>query len=468
MKKIQGDSALILKKLRRDALLILRAALDAAHAGHAVSRSVDTTATGVRIEGRSFRLARGARIWVVGAGKASATMARALETILGRRVAGGVVVTKYGHAVSCRRIKILEASHPEPDAASVEAGRQISQCISEAAPDDLVLVVLSGGGSALMELPRPGLTLAHIRLATRAMLRSEFTIHQINAVRKHLSAVKGGGLARHCRATMVVLALSDVIGDRLASIASGPAAPDPTTFRQCAQLLAALPGRSAPRAVREYINRGAAGLEPETLKRSQARVHHFVIGSNRLALDAARRQARRLGYRSMVLTSALQGDNAAAADLHARLAARIASKGRPLAPPACVLSGGETTLVVRGDGKGGRNLQFALEVVQSLAAIGSPAVVASLGTDGTDGPTDVAGALVDTSSLGRATALGLDPNDYLVRNDSYHFFEKLGDLIRTGPTQTNVMDLHLVLVGNREKSQSRARKRAGKSGHKLL
>lgn len=437
----------ILKTLRRDALRIFRAALDAAHAGHAVRRSVDATRTGVRVEGRSFRLKRGARIWVVGAGKASATMARALEAVLGRRIAGGVVVTKYDHAVSCSRIRILEASHPEPDAASVEAARQILQCVSEAAPDDLVVVLLSGGGSALMELPRPGLTLAHIRSATRAMLRSNLTIHQMNAVRKHLSAVKGGGLARRCRARMVVLALSDVIGDRLASIASGPAAPDPSTFRQCARLLAALPGRSVPRAVREYIQRGAAGLEPETLKHPRARVHHFVIGSNRLALDAACRQACRLGYRSMVLTSLLQGDNAAAAELHARLAARIAFTKRPLAPPACVLSGGETTLVVRGDGKGGRNLQFGLEVVRALAAIRSPALVASLGTDGTDGPTDAAGALVDTSSLGRATARGLDPDQYLVRNDSYHFFEKLGDLIRTGPTHTNVMDLHLVLVG---------------------
>jgi hydroxypyruvate reductase len=381
-------------------------------------------------------------------------MAHAAEKILGRDLAGGIVVTKYGHGIPLQKVRLIEAGHPLPDANSLASAKLFVQLAKDQiGEDDLVLCLFSGGASSLLVLPAPEITLNDKLECTRLLLKGGADIHELNAVRKHLSSIKGGGLARMLAPREVLsLILSDVVGDDVGTIASGPMAPDPTTFLECMAILRKLElWDRIPPGVRERFTLGSAGRIPETPKENDPafrRSETCIVGSSAQACAAAARTAKGLGYAVLVLTSRLEGDTAAAARFHMSIADEVVSGRRPLRRPSCILSGGETTVRVTGSGKGGRNQEFALHCVRQLATLPAPCVVASLGTDGTDGATDAAGAIADNTTLSRCIEYGARfLNESVENNDSHNFFKKLGDLIVTGPTRTNVMDLHLVLIG---------------------
>ncbi len=417
----------------------------------AVLRHVTLEDGVLKVAKRRYRLRDYDRVLVLGAGKASAAMAKALERVLGRRISGGLVNVKYGHTARLRRVELNECGHPVPDAAGVQGARRIAAIAAEAGERDLILCPISGGGSALMPLPAEPVTLDEKQETTRLLLACGATIHEINAVRKHISAIKGGQLSRLAwPATVVSLMLSDVIGDDLDVIASGPTAPDASTFADAIRILERYGIHSrVPPSVRERLQRGAQGEIPETPKigaRELSRTQNVIVGSNRLAADAAVQRARELGYRTLLLSTLIEGETRDVARVHAAIIREILASGRPVKPPACVLSGGETTVTLKGRGLGGRNQEFVLAAALDIAGL-SRTVVFSAGTDGTDGPTDAAGAIADGRTLDRAKRKGLDARAMLDANDSYHFFEPLGDLVKTGPTNTNVMDLRILLVG---------------------
>lgn len=422
--------------LRRQALSIFRAAVAAADPGSAVRRHLD------RLDTAKYR-----DIYVVGAGKAGASMAAAVERILGKRITGGLVNVKYGHLAKLRRIELNECSHPVPDERGVAGAERIAKIAESAGRDDLVLCLVSGGASALLPLPAPPISLEEKQEVTSLLLACGADIHEFNAVRKHLSQIKGGQLARLAwPARVEALLLSDVIGDDPGVIGSGPAAPDATTFVDMARIVEKYGiADRLPTSVMRRLEHGQRGEIAETPKPGDPifrRVSNAVIGSNRLALAAAKRCARGHGFRTVVLSSEIQGETREIARMHGAIAREIALRGQPLRPPACIISGGETTVTLRGSGLGGRNQEFVLAAALEIAGL-PDTVVLSAGTDGTDGPTDAAGAIADGNTLAR------NPQGaaYLNANDSYHYFEGLGDLVKTGPTLTNVMDVRVVLVG---------------------
>lgn len=438
-----------LEPLRRDASEILKAALDAVDPYEAVCRHL-------RLEGN--RLLAGEQeldcpssVHVVGFGKAAASMAHAVEEILGDRIAGGIVTVKEGHALPLKRVRVVEASHPIPDERGLNAAGEITGILESLGEGDLVICLISGGGSALLSLPVDGVSLADKGAATQALLDAGASIHEMNVLRKHLSRVKGGKLVRMAYpATMVSLVLSDVVGDDPDTIASGPTVPDGTTYATCLEVVDRLRIRSKlPEPVLEHLEAGVEGGRPETLKVGDpafARTHYVLVGHNALALRAAAEAAQSRGYRSLILSSHIVGETREAARMHAAIAIECRSTGHPIPPPACILSGGETTVTIRGRGKGGRNQEFALAAGIDLSGI--PGVVLmSVGTDGTDGPTDAAGAVIDGTTVARAEAMGLDPRSALDENNAYPFFQELGDLLITGPTRTNVMDVRILLIG---------------------
>ena len=433
--------------LRSDALRIFYSALRASDPKEAVLRHVRIS-DGVLIAGkRRYRLDEFRNIYVVGAGKASARMAVAVEKLLGKRITGGLLNVKHGHVAKLRRIRLNECGHPVPDGAGVQGAQEIGNIAAKAGEDDLLICLISGGGSALMPFPAQPVTLAEKQETTQLLLRSGANIHEINTVRKHISSIKGGQLAALAWPAQVLsLILSDVIGDDLDVIGSGPTAPDSSTFVDAVSVLDKFElTNRIPASVGERIRAGMAGEIPETPK-SLERVQNLIVGSNQLALDAAAGAARGLGYRPLILSSFIEGETRDVAKVHAAIAKEVLSSGRPVKRPACVISGGETTVTIKGDGLGGRNQEFALAAAMDIAAI-SGVLMLSGGTDGSDGPTDAAGALCDGTTIARAEKLGLNAADFLARNDSYHFFEPLSDLIKTGPTGTNVMDVRLALFG---------------------
>jgi len=389
-------------------------------------------------------LALAGPILVVGCGKASAAMAAALEEVAGDRIVDGLVVVKDGYAVPTRRIRIVEAGHPVPDARGEAAAQAILARLREAREGDLILVLVSGGGSALMPAPAPPVSLEEKRTVTRLLLAGGATINELNAVRKHLSLVKGGQLARAAApAPVVTLVLSDVIGDPLDVIASGPTAPDSSTFAEAITVLRRCSvWEAAPPAARARLEAGARGEIEETPKPGDpifSRVSHHVIGNNALVTDAAAARAAALGYRATLLTRALEGEAR-------EVAGDLVARGRALSPPACAVAGGETTVTVRGPGRGGRCQELALAA--ALALDGVPEVVLLAGgTDGTDGPTDAAGALVDGATAARIRAAGIDPRAALAANDAYTALSASGDLLVSGPTCSNLLDLYLVVQG---------------------
>jgi hydroxypyruvate reductase len=391
------------------------------------------------------------RVLVVGAGKASAPMARALEDLLGPRISTGLVNVKAGFTEPLGRIELIEAEHPVPGGSGVDGTRRMIETLQEADERDLIFSVISGGGSALLPSPADDITLEEKQTVTRRLLECGAVIDEINAVRKHISTSKGGQMARAAYpATTVNLMLSDVVGDKLDVIASGPFTPDGSTFEQVLRIFKKYSLEDIPPTVLAYIQAGVEGRVPETPKAGDPvfeNVYNIVVGSNILACRAAEERARALGYNTLILSSMIEGETRDVALVHVGIAKEILASGLPVKRPACVISGGETTVTMKGSGLGGRNMEFALAAAIHLENSPGPALILSGGTDGNDGPTDAAGAFADPTTVQRGKESGVQANEYLAANDSYHFFEKTGELLVTGPTKTNVMDVRLVLVG---------------------
>ena len=390
------------------------------------------------------------RLIVVGAGKASGAMAAALEEALGDRVSEGLVAVKDGYLAPTRRIRLVEAGHPVPDERGAAVAREIHARVGSAGPDDLVLVLISGGGSALIPAPVPPITVADKRVLTQLLLSAGATIGQLNAVRKHCSLLKGGQLARAAAPAQVhALLLSDVIGDPLDVIASGPTAPDESTFPQAMGTLARFDIRDrVPDGILDRLRSGVRGELPETPKPGDPifeRVRNVVIGNNELVVSAAMTRARDLGYAPHLVTRSIEGEAREAARRFVGLAREVGSGRGPVNPPACLIAAGETTVTVSGQGKGGRCQEFALAAGIEMEALPGTVVLAA-GTDGTDGPTGAAGAVADGETARRIRAHGQDPRARLDDNDSYAVFAELDDLVVTGPTNTNLLDLYVALV----------------------
>jgi hydroxypyruvate reductase len=427
---------------REAAAAIWRAALAAGDVAPLLQRHLHLAGNRLIAGAFALDLDRVRRVLVLGAGKAGASMARTVEAMLGARVGEGFVVVKDGYRLPTARIEIAEAGHPVPDGRGVAASARLLALAESATADDLVIFLVSGGGSALTPAPAPPVTLEEKQALTRLLLAAGATINELNAVRKHLSRFKGGLLARAASpATVLTLALSDVIGDPLDVIASGPTAPDPSTY---AGALGVLERRGVldrtPCSIVDRLRAGAAGKIAETPKagdRVFERVTNLVIGNNALVVDAAAAEAERLGYRPHVLTRSLQGE--------AREVARdLVARARGLPGPVALLAGGETTVTVRGSGRGGRCQEFALAAALALEG-GDSLVVLAAGTDGTDGPTDAAGGLIDAGTVARARVAGLDPARALADNDAHALLTATGDIVATGPTNTNLLDLYLIL-----------------------
>lgn len=427
---------------------IYRAAVAAADPYISVKENLALEPGALVIGGVRYPLSDVNNIYVIGAGKAAYGMALAAEDVLGGLIKEGVVVTKDGHGGPLKHIRLYEASHPIPDGRGMAAARHILDIARGAGKDDLILCLLSGGASALMVLPAGGLTLADKQEATRLLLASGADIGETNCVRKHLSAVKGGRLAEAAHpAPLSSLIISDVIGNDLSVIASGPTAPDDTTYLQAVEILK-IRGiyDRLPLAVRTHLEMGASGLLPETPKAGSPvfeRVENLPVAFNLASLNKAKEVADYLGYQAVVLDSETHGEAREVAVRLAGAAIKYTESGGQT--PACLLVGGETTVTVTGTGLGGRNQEMALAFALSIR--GEPVRALFAGTDGTDGPTDAAGAFADGETVYRAVELRLRPTAFLDSNNSYRFFESLGDLFITGPTGTNVMDIGIILVG---------------------
>ena len=441
---------------RKSIAAIQAAALAAVAPDAAVKRQFYLEGDVLRVGGRFYPLADYDRIFVVGGGKAGAPMAAAVEEVLGERITAGAVNVKHGYTLAAAarkpasRIQIVEAGHPVPDEAGRQGAEHITQMLTGLGERDLVLVLISGGGSALLTLPSPGISLSDVQTLTGILLRCGATINEINTVRKHISQIKGGQLARLAYpATVVALILSDVVGNPLDVIASGPTVPDPTTFAEAWAVLERYGiVDEIPDSIVSRLQAGLAGQVPETPKASDpvfTRVQNVIVGSNEIAAQAAVDEAREQGFNALLLSTYIEGEAREVARVFAGIAKGMVRHGWPLKPPACLVAGGETTVTIRGRGKGGRNQELALAAALAIDGWQNVAVV-GLATDGTDGPTDAAGAIAWGDTVTRARARGLDAAAYLANNDAYHFFQTLGDLIITGPTNTNVNDLIFVFA----------------------
>ncbi len=428
---------------------LIERSLRAVQAASAVRLAVIMRGNKLIIGQRRYDLSQYDRVVAVGAGKATAPMARALERRLGPRLHSGFVVVKYGHAVATAKITVEEAGHPIPDHAGQRAAARIQSMVSALTRRDLLIVLLSGGASSLLPAPVQGVTLADKRATTDRLLRCGATIQEINAVRKHLSTIKGGRLAESTRATVVTLILSDVIGDDLSAIASGPTAPDPTTYHDAVAILRRYRiWRTIPPRVRQHLLQGQRGYVTETPKPRSSifqRVHHHVIGNNTIAVTALAQAANDAGLKIHVHSTILKGEARMAGKRFGLIARSIVNRRQPLPPPCCVVAGGETTVTVAGKGKGGRAQEFAVAAAREIAWL-QRVWVAAIGTDGTDGPTDVAGAVVDGQSVAQAKRLGINLDHALQHNNTYPALKRLHCHISTGPTGTNVNDLYLILA----------------------
>ncbi|HET90927.1 MAG TPA: glycerate kinase [Chloroflexi bacterium] len=416
----------------------------------ALRRSGDRLWVGERV----YDLDRVRDVYVVGCGKAGAPMVQGVEDVLGDHITAGVVVVKEGHVAPTRQVRLVEAGHPLPDARSVMGARAVVDLLQRVGERDLVIVLISGGGSALLTLPAPGLALQDLQELTDLLLRCGATIEEINTLRKHCSAVKGGQLARQMAPARVLgLVLSDVVGNSLATIASGPLVPDPTTFADAWAVVEKYGlGDSLPPAVREHLQAGLHGRGAETPKPGEAvfdQVQVEIVGDNALAAEGGAQAAAEAGYHAQVLTTFVEGEAREVAWVAAALGKEVVRHARPCPAPACLILGGETTVTLRGGGTGGRNQELALAAALALEGWSGITVVA-LGTDGNDGPTDAAGGMVDGSTAARARAAGLDPLFHLQDNDAYPLLQATDDLLITGPTNTNVNDLILILVERSE------------------
>jgi glycerate 2-kinase len=425
--------------LRDDALDIFNAAVAAAHPLEATAAHLPYLDDSVE------------RVFVVGAGKAAVAMAAAVERKYGSRIVKGLVVTKYGHGGKLEHIDCWEAAHPVPDAAGVRAAHAIGDICLGAGEKDLVICLISGGASALLPAPAAGIRLEQKQETTRLLLACGANIHELNCVRKHLSTIKGGQLAHLCApAQLRTYILSDVIGDPLDVIGSGPTVPDETSFADAWAVIYKYGLETKiPPAVRHHLEDGVNHKAPETPKPGDPifdRVTNTLIGSNCISIEAAAAKALDLGYQPLVLSTSLDGEAREVAKVFAAMAREVRQSQRPVPPPVAILAGGETTVTLtQHHGLGGRNQEMALAAALGISGLENVLFFAA-GTDGTDGPTNAAGALADGDTLARAKALDLIPEEFLVRNDSHQFFEQLNGLVITGPTGTNVMDVYLLLA----------------------
>jgi glycerate 2-kinase len=433
---------------------ILTAALVSVNPEQAVLRYLRRTGDWLSAGKQRYDLNTYRRVYLVGIGKAASPMMKAALKILGERAADRFVITKAVSRTTIEmipnEIEVLEGGHPIPTERSVQAGQKLVQLLSRARKEDLIIFLLSGGGSSLVTLPAPGISLADLQATTTALLKSGADISQLNCIRKHLDLIKGGGLARLANGAQVLtLILSDVIGDRLDVIASGPTAPDPTTYQDAWQVFKQFwLVDETPAPVIDRIQAGMRGEIADTPKAGDPlflRVDHHLLGSNRTAVEAALAQASDNGLKTHILTTTLTGEARDAGRYLASSACKVIRDGGPVQRPACLAAGGETTVTLTGNGKGGRNLEVALGAVKILSGV-DRVVLVTLATDGEDANTGAAGAVVTGRTLEMANSLGIDPEEYLRRNDSYTFFSILDDLIITGPTLTNVNDLSLIFL----------------------
>jgi hydroxypyruvate reductase len=440
----------MMEDLKKECLTVFEAGLKAVDPYEATKNHVRRQGDQLVIAGREYPLSSFDHVYVIGAGKAGASMALALEEILGGELAGGLVIVKYGHLADLKKVRLIEAGHPVPDEAGFKGAQALAEMAAGFGEKDLVFCLISGGGSALLPLPVSGVSLKEKQDTTRLLLQCGAPIHEINTIRKHLSRIKGGGLARIAHpATLVSLMLSDVIGNDLDVIASGCTVGDRSTFEDCYKILNKYDlERAIPDSVRTHLQGGLEGERDETPKPDDPvfeTTANIIIGSNMQCLEAAEQKARERGFNTLILSSFVEGETKEIARVHGAILKEITNSGRPIPRPACIISGGETTVTIQGQGKGGRNQEFVLACGMDIAGWVGTAVF-SAGTDGTDGPTDAAGAYADWRMADKAESLGLDPHHYLENNDSYHFFEKLDDLVTTGPTNTNVMDIRLLVA----------------------
>jgi len=439
------------RKARELAVRALDAALEAVDPEIIIKSKVQMKGNALKIGDLTVNLAEFKNIFVVGGGKASGCMGEALEKLLGDRIKDGAINVPYaGPSYQTRRIKIQRASHPIPDISGVKGAGHMLGLVSQAEENDLIICLLSGGGSSLMPQPCAGVSLRDKRRITGALLKSGATINEINTLRKHISGFKGGWLAKRAYpATVVNLILSDVVGDPLDVIASGPTVPDSTTFQDAIEILKRYGlWTKAPTSMKKVLLNGEKGLIAETPKvddKAFTKVHNIILGSNSTASFAALNSFQNAKLHALLLSSCLEGQAKDVGTMLASVAREVVASGNPVAKPAGMVAGGETTVTVFGKGKGGRNQEIALGAALKLGRIDG-VVVASLSTDGVDGPTDAAGAIADGETILRAHKLGLDPRKFLADNNSYAFFSKLDDLIMTGPTGTNVGDVSVIAV----------------------
>ena len=434
---------------RQIAVEIFLAGVESVKPDILIKRFVSISQNVLQIEEIGFDLSDLMNIYVIGAGKASAMMAHAMESILGSRISAGHIITKYGHSVPLKFIIITEAGHPVPDENGIKGTEQIMSIVKKAGKDDLVICLISGGGSALLADVPEGCTLDDLKSVSNVLLKTGADIKEMNCIRKHLSKVKGGQLAKEASPARVVsLILSDVIGDPLDVIASGPTAPDPTTFGDAISIIRKYKIESQiPEKIHRVLQEGFDKKQQETLKESDEAIvntHNLIIGTNKLALKTAHEKAEAFGYKSEIITNKINGDVNDVARYIVETAINVRKEGK-INNKICFLFAGEPTVKVRGKGLGGRNQHLALltaGLIKNFPGI----TILSGGTDGSDGPTDAAGAVVDSLTSENASNLHLDIEQYINNFDSYHFFKQEGGLIITGPTQTNVMDMMIVLI----------------------
>ena len=428
---------------------LIHKSLDAADPGKAMKQASIRKNHHLYVNSVHYDLTQYQRIVCVGAGKSSAHMARTLEHILGRYLEGGLAIVKDGYRASCKKIQIVEGSHPIPDMRGVHATKQILKIVKTLSKRDLLIVLISGGASSLLCAPAPELTLTDKRRTTNLLLRCGADIQELNTVRKHLSAVKGGQLTQATSARILTLIVSDVLGDDLATIGSGPTMPDPTTFHEAKTILENYQlWTKVPEKIRKHLTLGCNGKIPETLKcRRQLSPQNqtVILGNHQTAIDGMAKEAKRLGLLPYILDSPLQGEAKNVGGILGAMAKDIHYFGNPIRPPACLIAGGEPTVTISGKGKGGRDQECMLAAAQEIAGL-TNVVVAGFGTDGTDGPTDAAGAMVDGKTIQRARRKGLSTEKFLKRHDSYSFFNQVGGHIITGPTNTNVNDIFVILA----------------------
>ncbi len=429
---------------------IFRAGLQAVNPVTAIQKYCRRDKNTLIMDHAAYDLDQFKDIYIIGAGKAASPMAGAMESLLVEKLTHGIINVKYHHTSPLNTVKTIEAGHPVPDAHGRQGADAVLRLLKNTRKNDLVICLISGGASALLPMPAKGITLKDKQLVNTRLLASGATIHEINTIRKHISLIKGGRLAEAIHpSTLVTLILSDVVGDNLDVIGSGPTVPDSSTFNDCMDIIRKYHlTDTLPESVLQHLASGQAGEIPETPKPGDAifsATQNIIIGSNIEAIRAAKKEAENLGYHPLILSSMIEGETRHVAKVHTAIAKEIKKTGNPIPSPACVLSGGETTVTRTGKGKGGRNMEFVLAAAMEIADHDGIQVF-SAGTDGTDGPTDAAGATAGPDTMSKAEKHGMDPALYLENNDSYTFFKTIGDLVMTGPTKTNVMDLRIMLI----------------------